>query len=155
MYHLSKKWTLKSLSIGPQLHRTTTPFWEEALKGLPPLPHVDNVTIVHHYTAKTDCWGSFDRILSRQDLFPTLKTIWVQPSIGQLHFGNERWWHISCSFRRTRSRGLRICKLLVFMRDRRTDSHYGTQLNSKLATDNTRSNGRLLMYGRDNGYVHV
>jgi len=49
MRHLSKNWTLKSLTIGLQLRGTSTRFWEEGLKGLPPLPCVGNVTIVYHF----------------------------------------------------------------------------------------------------------
>ena len=114
MDHLSKKWTLNSLTIGPQLHKTNTQFWEEALNGLPPLPRVEKVTIVHNYTAKTDCWRCFDRILSRRDLFPALKSVRIRPSIGRVHFSLERWRDVNSFFSGIRSRGLMICELLAF-----------------------------------------
>jgi len=132
MNHLSKKWSLKSLTIGPQVYETNTQFWEEALKGLPPFPHVGDVTIVYNYpTAKafnTDCWKYFDDILSRRDLFPALRSVRVQPCVGWLQFNDnsQKWWDVYNSFRGTRSRGLMVCKLFPFERDHRADSPYGT-----------------------------
>ena len=110
MGHLSKKWTLKSLAIGPQVHQTNTEFWEGAFKGLPPLPGVDNVTIIYNYpTAKafgTDCWEYFDRLLTRWDLFPAIKTVDVQSSIRSQLPSPKRWKDISASLRTIKMRGL-------------------------------------------------
>lgn len=116
MYHLSKKWSLKSLMIGPQIHETNTQFWEEAFKGLPPLPRLGSVTIVCNYpeaeAVNPDCWGYFDRMLSSRDLFPALKFVRVRPSAGRQRFGHTRWWTIYGAFRGIRSRGLTYCKSL-------------------------------------------
>ena len=75
---------MKSLIIGPQSNETNADFWEEAFNGLPPLPGVVSVTIIYNYpTAKafnTYCWEYFDRILTRRDLFPALKRVYVQSS---------------------------------------------------------------------------
>ena len=126
MDHLSKKWTLKSLTIGPQPRKTSNQFLEEALNGLPPLPHVANVTIVHNYAGNNDYWRYFDRILSRRDLFPALEYVWARPGIGRPGFSYERWWEISCAFNGLRSRGLTIRKVLAFERDPKTDNSHGT-----------------------------
>ena len=118
--HLSKKWTLKSLTIGPQLCETNTQFWEEALNNLPPLPCVANVTIVYNFpTAKavnTDCWQYFDRILTRRTLFPALEWVKVQPSIGSQLFSPKRWLAVYDSLRGVTSRRLLTCKLLALER---------------------------------------
>jgi len=114
MDHLSKRWTLKSLTIGPQPYKTNTQFWEEAFDGLPSFPHVANVTIMHNYAANTECWGYFDRILSRRDLFPALESVRVQPGFGRPLFNYQTWWEMFCIFRGARSRGLSISKLLPF-----------------------------------------
>lgn len=124
MDHLSKKWTLQSLTIGPQLCETNTQFWEEALDGLPPLRRVTNVTIIYNFpTAKavnTDCWGYFDRILTLQNLFPALESVKVQPSIGSRQFSPRRWMAVHASLREVRLRKLMTGKLLAFKRDHRT-----------------------------------
>jgi len=118
MNHLSKKWTLKSLTIGPHLYETNTQFWEEALKGLPPLPRVGNVTIVYNYpTARafnTDCWVYFDRILTDQGLFPALESVQAQPSTGSQQFSPRKMWAIYGSLQRVRSKGLMSRKLFAF-----------------------------------------
>jgi len=128
MHHLSKKWTLKSLTIGPQLYETDTQFWREAFNGLPMLPCVSNVTIVYNYPSvraiNTDCWEYFDRILIRQDLFPALKVVQIQPSVGSQRFSFRRWWMLFSSLRGVRSRGLLARELLVPVeRGHRTDSY--------------------------------
>jgi len=109
MDHLSK-WTLKSLTVGPQLHETNTQFWEEAFKGLPPLLAVTNITIVYNYPSakavNSDCWEYFDRLLIRRGLFPALESVYVHPSIGSQQFSTRRWWAIYGSLRTLRSRGL-------------------------------------------------
>lgn len=126
MDHLSKKWTLKSLTIGPQPRKTNTQFWEEALNGLPPLPHVGNFTMVHNYAVNTEFWRYFDRMLIRRDLFPALNYVRAQPGVGRPGFSFDRWWDISSCFYGLRStRGLPIRKLLTFERDHKTDSPYG------------------------------
>ena len=149
MDHLSKQWSLKSLTIGPQIHETNTQFWEEAFKDLPPLPDVDNITIIYCYpTVKafnTDCWKYFDRLLIRRDLFPALKSVDVQPSFASQQFSPQKRWDVYASMRATSARGLGperplqyICnaywaaqthvsgqgKLLGFKRRYRTDSPY-------------------------------
>jgi len=125
MGHLSKKWTLKSLTIGPQLYETNTQFWRDAFNGLPLFPCVSNVTIVYNYpTARaftTDCWEYFDRILIRRDLFPAVKSVQIQPSIGSQQFSRRRWWSLYGPLQGIRSRGLLTRKPLGFERDRRTD----------------------------------
>ena len=122
MDHLSKKWTLKSLTIGPQLYKTDTQFWREAFNDLPMFPRVGNVTIVYNYptvrSITTDCWEYFDRILIRKDLFPALKSVQIYPSIGSQEFSRRRWWTIYGSLQGLRSRGLLARELLVFERDR-------------------------------------
>ena len=120
MDHLSKKWTLKSLTVGPQIIETNTQFWEESFRGLPPLPGLDNLTIIYNYpTAKsfnTHCWEYFDRLLPRRDLFPVLESVHIQPSIGAHRTNHRRWWAIYGSLRVVRSRGLLRSKLLTFVR---------------------------------------
>ena len=132
MHHLSKKWTLKSLTIGPQLYETDTQFWRNAFHGLPMFRSVDNVTIIYNYaTVKAitaDCWQYFDRILIRQDLFPALKVVHIQPSVGWQQFSQRRWWSIYSSLQGIRSRGLLARELLVSERGHRTDSSYGRRL---------------------------
>ena len=85
MDNLSKRWALKSLTIGPQIHETDAQFWEEAFEGLPPLPGVDNLTIIYNYPSvkafNTDCWEYFDRLVTRRDLFPALRLMDIQPRI--------------------------------------------------------------------------
>jgi len=107
MDHLSRKWTLKSLTIGPQLRETNTRFWEEAFNGLPPLPCVDNVTIVYNYPSaeafNTDCWDYFDRVLTRRDLFPALGSVQIQSSIRS-GYTHRRWWHMHASLYQLRGR---------------------------------------------------
>lgn len=129
MHHLSKKWTLKSLTIGPQLDETDTQFWRKAFNGLPMFPHVGNVTIVYNYPSvkaiTTDCWEYFDRILIRQDLFPALKSVQIQPSIKSHQFSYRRWWTIYGSLQGIRLRGLLARELLLFERGHITDSSYG------------------------------
>ena len=109
MDHLSTKWTLKSLTIGPQPYETNTQFWEKALSGLSPLPNVGEVTIIHNYPTtedvNTDCWVYFDRILTRRDLFPALRSVRVQPTIGWSRFGDQRWLEVWYSFRGLQSSG--------------------------------------------------
>ena len=127
MGHLSK-WALKSLTVGPQIHETNAEFWEEAFRGLSPLPDVDNVTIIYNYPTvgsfNTHCWNYFDRLLPRRDLFPALASVNVQPSIGTLKANHRRWWTIYGALRVIRSRGLIRSELLTFEQDRRTDSPY-------------------------------
>lgn len=105
-----QKWTLTSLTIGPQVHETNTEFWVEAFKDLPPLPRVDNVTVIYHYPRpkafNTDCWGYFDRILTRKDLFPVLKSLHIRSSCGAYQLIPRRWWSICGSLRSIRARGL-------------------------------------------------
>jgi hypothetical protein len=85
MDNLSKRWTLKSLTIGPQIHETNAQFWEEAFEGLPPLPGVDSLTIIYNYPSvkafNTDCWEYFGRLVTRRDLFPALKLMGTQARI--------------------------------------------------------------------------
>ena len=83
MNHLPKQWTLKSLTIGPHLHEMPTQFWEDAFMDLPPLPSVDNVTIIYPAAraSDSDCRKYFDRLLTRKDLFPALKQVNTRSSI--------------------------------------------------------------------------
>ena len=130
MGHLSKKWTVKSLTIGPQLHKTTTRFWEEAFNGLPPLPSVDNVTIVYNYPTieafNTDCWEYFDHVLTNRDLFPALVSVQADPSIRSLQPTYNKWWEIRSALRRVRGRGLMPGRPYEFEKDHRTDSHHNS-----------------------------
>jgi len=128
MDHLSR-WTLKSLTIGPQLHKTNTQFWEEAFNGLPPLPRVDNVTIVYTYpTAEefnTDCWEYFDRVLIRRDLFPALRSVQARASaVKSLNYYNRQiiLGHMHHALRGVTGRGLLTGNSLAFQRDREPDS---------------------------------
>lgn len=127
MDHFRKKWALKSLTIGPQSNQTNTVFWEEALNGLPPLPGVDNVTVIHYLKLVvgfdiTDCWKYFDRTLTRQDLFPALKNVYVKSNQG-----SARWLrYIREDMPAVARRGLGPRKLLAFERDHRTDTSYET-----------------------------
>ena len=127
MGHLSKKWSVKSLTIGPQLHKTNSQFWEEAFNGLPPLPSVDNVTIVYNYPTveafNTDCWEYFDRVLANRDLFPALVSVRPDPSIRSLNpVTHRRWWEIRAALRRVRRRGLMPGKTPALERNHRIDS---------------------------------
>lgn len=130
MGHLPEKWALKSLTIGPQSNETNTEFWEQAFRGLPPLPGVDSVTIIHNYPRakafNTDCWQYFDQTLTRQDLFPALKTVHIQSSCGSQQHSHQRWWAIHGSLRRVRAKGLGPCKLLAFGWDHTIDASYET-----------------------------
>jgi len=117
MDHLRKKWALKSLTIGPQFDKTDTVFWEEAFRGLPPLPDVDNVTVIHHYptgvTTLPDFWKYFDRVLTRRDLFPALKEVHVKSDRRSRRL--VRWlWNIRNAMPTIVGRGLGPCKLLAF-----------------------------------------
>jgi hypothetical protein len=118
MGHLPKQWTLKSLTIGPQLHETDTQFWEDAFMGLPPLPSVDNVTIIYCYpTTKafnTHHWQYFDRLLTRRDLFPSLERVYIQPSIRSRQLSSPKRWAMYGAICTIKSRGLMPCKLLAF-----------------------------------------
>ena len=126
MGHLSGKWTLKSLTIGPQLHETNTQFWEEAFNSLPPLPSVDNVTIVYNYPTagafNTDCWEYFDRVLTNRDLFPALGSVQAQPSFRSRSFNYNRLWSIRGALHRVRGRGLMPSESPAFERNHRADS---------------------------------
>jgi len=113
MDHLRKKWALKSLTIGPQSNKTNPVFWGEALKDLPPLPEVDNVTVIHHYntdmSSMTDRWKYFDRILSRRDLFPALKKVYVESDC------EPQWWRdIRHAMPAVVMRRLGPCKFFAF-----------------------------------------
>ena len=104
------RWSLKSLTIGPQVHQTNTEFWEEAFKDLQPLPRVGNVMIICNYPSakafNTDCWEYFDRLLVRQDLFPALKVVDVQSSLRSQQLNAQRWFAIYTSLRAISMRGL-------------------------------------------------
>lgn len=110
MDHLSNKWTLESLTIGPQVHETNTKFWEESFKDFPPLPGVDNVTIICNYPSaksfNTDCWKYFDHLLTRCDLFPALESVDIQSSFGSQQLSPRRWSDITASLRGISRRGL-------------------------------------------------
>ena len=112
MGYFSGRWTLKSLTIGPQLHETNTQFWEEAFNDLPPLPRVEDVTIIYNYPTidafNTDCWKYFDRLLTRRDLFPALRSVLIQSTPGSPRRHHVRWWEIDNSLRTVRERGLKL-----------------------------------------------
>lgn len=130
----SRKWTLKSLTIGPQRHQDIE-FWLQAFKDLPPLPCVDNVTIIYHYRGinafNTASWRHFDRMLARRDLFPALKSVHIRSSYGPHHVYAGDWWSIYCSFQEIRGRGLGLCKLLAFEKDQGTDPPYAIQIGTQ------------------------
>jgi len=129
MDHFRNKWALRSLTIGPQFNRTNTVFWEGALKGLPPLPGVDSVTVIHRFptdgSSITDCWKYFDRILTCRDLFPALKKVYVQSLPGS-RTGNHWLWCISDVMTAVKESRLGPGKLFAFGRDHRTDTPYET-----------------------------
>ena len=106
----SNKWALKSLTIGPQIHETNAEFWEEAFRGLPRLPGVGDVTIIYNYPTagafNTDFWRYFDRLLTRKDLFPALKSVDVQPSVRSQPLDPRRWTHLKDSINVIRAREL-------------------------------------------------
>ena len=123
------KWKLKSLTIGPKVHETNTEFLVEAFKNLPPLAHVDNVAIVYHYPKSnafnTDCWEYFDRVLSRRDLFPALKSVHLHVSCGlyQLNDNHRKWWSIHSALLEIRRRGILLIRTLpAFGWDQSTNS---------------------------------
>ena len=93
-------------------------FWAEAFKDLPPLPYVDNVTIVYYYPEpkafNTDCWEYFDRILTRSDLFPALQLMDIQTKCGPYQLCYQKWFSICASLLRVGMKGLGPCKLLSF-----------------------------------------
>jgi len=110
MDHL-RKWALKSLTIGPQSNKTSLMFWTEALRDLPPLPSVDNVTIIYNYPRvnvfNTGCWDYFDRLLTRQDIFPALRVVYVYSSFGsQSQRPDRRRRVIYDCLRKVRERGM-------------------------------------------------
>jgi len=110
MDHLSKEWALKSLTIGPQSNETNAEFWEEAFRGLPPLPSVDNVTIIYNYSTarafNTDCWEYFDRMLTHRELFPTLKSVYIQSGTRSQRLSPRRLSALFDSLHAIRSRNL-------------------------------------------------
>ena len=120
---------MNSLTIGPQLHKTNTEFWEGALNNLPPLPSVDNVTIIYNYPTTdafdTNCWEYFDRMLTSRDLFPALKSVLIESSTDSPESSHwyPMWQGIDNSLRTVRVKGLKlaISKSLVFERDHRTN----------------------------------
>ena len=124
MKHLSK-WTLKSLTIGPQLHKTNTEFWVEALKGFPSLPRVDNVTMIYRYPEyedyNTKFWEYMNSILSRKDLVPTLESVHVRFSSGPSHRLDMLWRNLQSSLRSIKRRGVIPCELFALRRDGRTN----------------------------------
>ena len=126
MEYLSNKWPLKSLTIGPQRNETDLGFWEEAFKNLPPLPGVDNVTLLYNYPGiksfNTSFWSYFDRTLTRQDLFPALRIVKIQSTCESRRLSRKRWWAIRDSLRAVGSRGLGPCKSLSSGRVTGTDA---------------------------------
>ena len=126
MDHFSK-WTLKSLTIGPQFRHTNTQFWEAAFDNLPSLPSVDNVTIIYNYDTadvfNTDCWVYFDHVLTRKDMFPALRSVHVQPSIIPPAATPLKWWAIYDALRTVRMEGLNVVtsKSLIFERGHGAD----------------------------------
>ena len=144
MDHLSNRWILKSLTIGPQIHETSTQFWKEVFLGLPPLPGVINVTIICTYPTlrafNVDCWKYFNRLIIREDLFPALESVDIQSSFASQQLGPQRWLDIYASLPAVGMRGLgprkRISRahiaararvvgtreLLAFKQGHRTDS---------------------------------
>ena len=119
------KWTLTSLTIGPQVQETNTEFWEESFKDLPPLPRVDSVTIIYHYPRlrafNTYCWEYFDRLLIRRDLFPALKSVHIRASCGSYELIPRRWWAVHSALRGIRARGLGPRKSPTFERYQRAN----------------------------------
>ena len=132
MGHFLERWTLKSLTIGPQIHKTDARFWEDAFMGLPPLPGVDNVTIIYNYPTfkafNTHCWVYFDHLLTRRDLFRALKRVYIQPSIKSRQLSSSKRLAVYGALRAVALRMLMhvYCKLLVFERYHGTDSQYTT-----------------------------
>ena len=126
MEYLPNKWPLKSLTIGPQSNETDLGFWEEAFNGLPPLPGVDNVTLLYNYPGikafDTAFWTYFDRTLTRRDLFPALEIVKIQATCGSRRLSYKRWWAIHNCLRTVRSRELGPCKPPSFGRDIGTDA---------------------------------
>lgn len=125
MEYLPNKWPLKSLTIGPQPNETDLAFWEEAFKNLPPLPGVDNVTLLYNYPGiwafNTAFWSYFNRTLTRKDLFPALKSVKIQSTCGSRRLSHKRWWAIHNCLSTVRSRGLGPRKSLSLERDAGTD----------------------------------
>ena len=110
MDNLSNRWTLKSLTVGPQIHETNIQFWEEAFQGLPPLPGVTNATIIYTYPTvrafNIDCWKYFDRLLIREDLFPALESVDIQSSFASQQLSPQKWLDIYASLPAVCMRGL-------------------------------------------------
>ena len=125
MDHLRNKWALKSLTIGPQFDKTDIVFWEEAFEDLPPLLDVDNVTIIHHYFGAAafniDFWKYFDHVLTRRDLFPALKTVYVWSDCAPL---SRQVIYNSMPTVMMKRLGPR--KFLAFGQDYRTNAPYQT-----------------------------
>jgi len=123
MGHLQKKWALKSLTIGPQFNKTDPVFWNEALKGLPPLPQVDNVTLIYHYhTDMSSMTNRWKYLFTCRDLFPALKRVYIKSDRGPYW-----WWDIRNAVPAVVAvRGLGPRKFLALGRDHRTDTPYET-----------------------------
>ena len=117
--HFSK-WPLTSLTIGPQSHETNAEFLVEAFKDLPSLPRVDNFLIIYHFTRsdtfETDCWEYFNRTLTRTDLFPALKSVYVQPRCSVFRLALLKWGYICDSLWDIETKGLGPRKLLSLER---------------------------------------
>lgn len=119
------KWTLTSLTIGPQSLGANTRFWVESFGDLPPLPRVDNVTIICH-DVEVDCWVYFDSILTRTDLFPALTSVHVRPNCDYYEFTTQRWRFICNLLLGIRRRGLGPRQSFTFEPYQRTDSPCAT-----------------------------
>ena len=69
---MAEKWTLESLTIGPQTHTTNYSFWHDAFQNFPASPHMRELAIVYHYrnarAFDRSCWVYFSGLFSRADI---------------------------------------------------------------------------------------
>jgi hypothetical protein len=91
---MAKKWTLESLTIGPQTHMTNYSFWHDAFQNFPPSPHMRELAIVYHYrnvrAFDPSCWVYFDSLFSRRDIFPRFMKVDVHATIRSSSFSYEQ-----------------------------------------------------------------
>ncbi|KAF9648037.1 hypothetical protein BDM02DRAFT_2453879 [Thelephora ganbajun] len=80
-----KKWPLESLTIGPISHATDRAYWHDAFQNFQTVPRLKELTIIYYYpnlnTFDVNCWGYFDSLFCRRDIFPRLRQVNIRITI--------------------------------------------------------------------------
>ena len=130
MDHLSKKWTLKSLTIGPQKHEINVQYWKEAFRNSPPL----RSGRFHHHISKTTP-RRMRLILIVGNTTSTICSpvkVHIRPSCRSQRASFETCCAIHDSLLKIRTMGLGLCRLSAFKQDHRTDTLYETRVCTEL-----------------------